>query len=127
MKPRITGACQLRRVRSPIAGWCGIVGLCERPRDPRDVGTCRIGEESPAVRVRPRVCESVREDVLDEGASLVGSVHGRLRLLLAGFVGGGRAAVRAIADAGYDVLAGPPKPTRGGLLYAAATTLRRGT
>ncbi|MBL1069044.1 squalene synthase HpnC [Streptomyces sp. 7-21] len=65
--------------------------------------------------------------LLDEGASLVGSVHGRLRLLLAGFVGGGRAAVRAIADAGYDVLAGPPKPTRGGLLYAAATTLRRGT
>ena len=65
--------------------------------------------------------------LLDEGAPLVGSLSGRLRLLLAGFVGGGRAAARAIADAGYDVLAGPPKPSRAGVLYAAVTTLRRGT
>ncbi|RKN41322.1 squalene synthase HpnC [Streptomyces hoynatensis] len=65
--------------------------------------------------------------LLDEGAPLVGSLTGRLRLLLAGFVGGGRAAAKAIADAGYDVLAGPPKPSRAGLLYAAVTTLRRGT
>jgi squalene synthase HpnC len=73
--------------------------------------------------------------LLDEGGPLVGSVRGRLRLLLAGFVGGGRAAAQAIADAGYDVLAGPPRPTRRGLLYATGTTLgplpgsilRRGT
>ncbi len=65
--------------------------------------------------------------LLDEGAPLVGSLHGRLRLLLAGFVGGGRAAAQAIAGAGYDVLAGPPRPSKGGLLYAAGTTLRRGT
>ncbi|MFF4932916.1 squalene synthase HpnC, partial [Streptomyces griseofuscus] len=48
-------------------------------------------------------------DLLNEGAPLVGSVHGRLKLLLAGFVAGGRAAVRAIAAAEYDVLPGPPK------------------
>ncbi|WP_129843307.1 squalene synthase HpnC [Streptomyces sp. RFCAC02] len=65
--------------------------------------------------------------LLDEGAPLVGALRGRLRLLLAGFVGGGRAAARAIADAGYDVLAGPPRPSRSGLLRAAGTTLRRGT
>jgi squalene synthase HpnC len=61
--------------------------------------------------------------LLDQGAPLVGSVRGRLRLLLAGFVGGGRAAARAIADAGFDVLAGPPRPTRRGLLYATGSTL----
>ncbi|MFJ8162599.1 squalene synthase HpnC [Streptomyces sp. NPDC096136] len=62
--------------------------------------------------------------LLDEGAPLVGSVHGRLRLLLAGFVGGGRAALRAISAAGFDVLPGPPKPTRGQLLREVAAVLR---
>ncbi len=65
--------------------------------------------------------------LLDEGAPMMSGVSGRLRLLLAGFVGGGRAAAQAIADAGYDVLAGPPRASKGGLLHAAATTLRRGT
>ncbi|MBT3155600.1 squalene synthase HpnC [Streptomyces sp. CHD11] len=63
-------------------------------------------------------------DLLDEGAPLVGSVHGRLRLLLAGFVAGGRAAVRAIAAAEYDVLPGPPKPGKLQLLREAGVTLR---
>ncbi|ARQ67691.1 squalene synthase HpnC [Streptomyces marincola] len=65
--------------------------------------------------------------LLEEGAPLMSGVSGRLRLLLAGFIGGGHAAARAIEDAGYDVLAGPPRASKGGLLYAAATTLRRGT
>ncbi|MGA5521116.1 squalene synthase HpnC [Streptomyces pseudogriseolus] len=63
-------------------------------------------------------------DLLDEGAPLVGSVRGRLRLLLAGFVAGGRAAVRAIAAADYDVLPGPPKPGTPQLLREAGVTLR---
>lgn len=63
-------------------------------------------------------------DLLNEGAPLVGSVHGRLRLLLAGFVGGGRAALRAVTDAGFDVLPGPPKPTKSGLLREVAAVLR---
>ncbi|MEV5457987.1 squalene synthase HpnC [Streptomyces cellulosae] len=63
-------------------------------------------------------------DLLDEGAPLVGSVRGRLRLLLAGFVAGGRAAVGAIAAAGYDVLPGPPKPGTPQLLREAGVTLR---
>ncbi|MEU4685929.1 squalene synthase HpnC [Streptomyces xinghaiensis] len=63
--------------------------------------------------------------LLDEGAPLVGSVSGRLKLLLAGFVAGGRAALAAIAAAGHDVLPGPPRPTRTALLRAAAATLRR--
>lgn len=63
--------------------------------------------------------------LLDEGGPLVGSVHGRLKLLLAGFVGGGRAAVRAIRTAGCDVLSRPPRPSRLGLLRATGATLRR--
>ncbi|MFG2710394.1 squalene synthase HpnC [Streptomyces goshikiensis] len=67
--------------------------------------------------------ERARE-LLSEGTPLVGSVHGRLRLLLAGFVGGGRAALRAVGAAGFDVLPGPPKPTKTGLLREVATVLR---
>lgn len=63
-------------------------------------------------------------DLLNEGAPLVGSVHGRLRLLLAGFVAGGRAALHAIAAAEYDVLPGPPKPGKVQLLREAGVTLR---
>ncbi|MFJ7996027.1 squalene synthase HpnC [Streptomyces sp. NPDC096310] len=62
--------------------------------------------------------------LLDEGAALVGSVHGRLRLLLAGFVAGGRAALASIAAAGHDVLPGPPKPTKPRLLREVGAVLR---
>ncbi|WP_405765487.1 squalene synthase HpnC [Streptomyces sp. NBC_00080] len=67
--------------------------------------------------------ERARE-LLNEGAPLVGSVHGRLRLLLAGFVAGGSAAIKAIAAAGYDVLPGPPRPGRLRLLREVGVTLR---
>jgi len=63
-------------------------------------------------------------DLLSEGTPLVGSVHGRLKLLLAGFVAGGRAAIRAIAAAEYDVLPGPPEPGKLRLLREAGVTLR---
>ncbi|MFE3826447.1 squalene synthase HpnC [Streptomyces sp. NPDC059092] len=62
--------------------------------------------------------------LLDEGTALVGSVHGRLRLLLAGFVAGGRAALASIAAAGHDVLPGPPKPTKPRLLREVGAVLR---
>jgi squalene synthase HpnC len=62
--------------------------------------------------------------LLNEGAPLVGSVHGRLKLLLAGFVAGGRAAVRAIAAADFDVLPGPPRPGKLRLLREVGVTLR---
>ncbi|MET7271949.1 squalene synthase HpnC [Streptomyces flaveolus] len=63
-------------------------------------------------------------DLLNEGSPLVGSVHGRLRLLLAGFVAGGRAALGAITAAGHDVLPGPPKPGKVRLLREVGATLR---
>ncbi|MEV6104834.1 squalene synthase HpnC [Streptomyces sp. NPDC051940] len=64
-------------------------------------------------------------ELLDQGAPLVGSVHGRLKLLLAGFVAGGRAALKAIAAAGYDTLPGPPKPTKPVLLREVGAALRK--
>ncbi|MEU0050894.1 squalene synthase HpnC [Streptomyces sp. NPDC006309] len=63
-------------------------------------------------------------DLLNEGAPLVGSVHGRLKLLLAGFVAGGRAAIRAITAAEFDVLPGPPKPGTLQLLREVGVILR---
>ncbi|MFF8958480.1 squalene synthase HpnC [Streptomyces sp. NPDC014894] len=63
--------------------------------------------------------------LLDEGAPLVGSVDGRLRLLLAGFVAGGYAALAAIRSAGHDVLPGPPRPARTRLLRETGAVLRR--
>ncbi|MFJ4713412.1 squalene synthase HpnC [Streptomyces sp. NPDC088785] len=62
--------------------------------------------------------------LLNEGTPLVGSVHGRLKLLLAGFVAGGKAAVHAITAEKYDVLPGPPKPTKLRLLREVGATLR---
>lgn len=64
-------------------------------------------------------------ELLDAGAPLVGSVHGRLRLLLAGFTGGGLSALDAITDAGYDVLTGPPKATKPSLMRQVGAVLLR--
>ncbi|MFE1382162.1 squalene synthase HpnC [Streptomyces sp. NPDC058740] len=61
--------------------------------------------------------------LLDAGAPLVGSVRGRLRLLLAGFTAGGYAALDAVADAGFDVLSGPPKATKPSLVRRAGGVL----
>jgi squalene synthase HpnC len=50
--------------------------------------------------------------LLDRGATLVGTLRGRARFAVAGYVAGGRAALDAIVAADYDVLAGPPAPSK---------------
>jgi squalene synthase HpnC len=62
--------------------------------------------------------------LLDEGAPLVRLVRGRARLALAGFVGGGRAAVDALVRSDYEVLAASPRPSRGERVRAVARALR---
>jgi squalene synthase HpnC len=64
-------------------------------------------------------------ELLDAGLPLVAQLHGRPRLAVAAFVGGGRAALRAIEDAGFDVLGGTH--SAGGLSRVRAlwATLRR--
>jgi squalene synthase HpnC len=65
--------------------------------------------------------------LFDDGAPLIGELHGRARVALAGFVAGGRAALDAIERAGYDVLPGPPRAgTVRRLLTLATTLLDRG-
>jgi squalene synthase HpnC len=54
--------------------------------------------------------------LLDKGAPLVGNLRGAARVAVAGYVAGGRAALAAIAGAGYDVLRVTPKPRRGRLV-----------
>jgi squalene synthase HpnC len=51
-------------------------------------------------------------ELLDAGAPLIGQLRGAARGAVAGYVAGGRAALAALAAAGHDVLAGPPKPRR---------------
>lgn len=80
---------------------------------------------SPAVRELIAFEAGRARELLHEGTPLVGSVHGRLRLLLAGFVAGGNAALDAIAAADHDVLPGPPRASKFGVLREVLATLRR--
>jgi len=50
--------------------------------------------------------------MLDEGAAIVGRLHGWARIAVAGFVAGGQATVRALRRAGGDVLARRAKPSK---------------
>ncbi|MFJ2862077.1 squalene synthase HpnC [Kitasatospora sp. NPDC087314] len=78
--------------------------------------------------VRELIAFEVRRarTLLDRGAPLVGTVRGRLRLLLAGFTAGGYAALAAIEDAGYDVLAQQAKPDKRRLAAKAAAIFAKG-
>ncbi|MFG3546278.1 squalene synthase HpnC [Streptomyces sp. NPDC047725] len=90
------------------------------------VGEADLAAPTAGASVRALIAfeaERARE-LLDAGSPLVGSVHGRLRLLLAGFVAGGRAALAAIAAAGHDVLPGPPQHGKIRLLREMGVTLR---
>jgi len=140
----ITGTATPERVRHSDA-VCTALQIVEHLQDvAEDLGRDRIylpaddmkrfsvdeaalAAPSAGVQVRALIAfEAERaRALLDEGTPLVGSVRGRLRLLLAGFVGGGRAALEAVRSAGYDVLAGSPKATKPGLLRAVGSTLRR--
>ena len=64
--------------------------------------------------------------LLDQGAPLVGTLPWPFRLAAAGFVAGGRAALAALAAAGYDVLSATPRPRRGRLARELAAAAVRG-
>jgi squalene synthase HpnC len=62
--------------------------------------------------------------LLTRGAPLIDEVHGvRVRLAVAAFVAGGRAALDAVERDGCDVLAGPSRAGTGRRLLALARTL----
>ncbi|MFD7019233.1 squalene synthase HpnC [Streptomyces sp. NPDC059928] len=140
----ITGTASPERVRRSDA-VCTALQIVEHLQDVKeDLGRDRIylpAEDmarfhvTEADLVAVRGSASVRAlvafeaeragSLLNEGTPLVGSVHGRLKLLLAGFVAGGRAALDAVAAAGHDVLPGPPKPTKARLMREVGAVLRR--
>ncbi|WP_254811296.1 squalene synthase HpnC [Streptomyces cavourensis] len=140
----LTGTTSPERVRRSDA-VCTALQIVEHLQDvAEDLARDRIylpAEDMDRFRVteadlaRPTAGASVRaliayeseraSELLKEGTPLVGSVSGRLRVLLAGFVGGGRSALTAISAAGFDVLPGPPKPTKPSMLREVAVVLRR--
>ncbi|MFB7047370.1 squalene synthase HpnC [Streptomyces microflavus] len=140
----LTGTTSPERVRLSDA-VCTALQIVEHLQDvAEDLGRDRIylpAEDMDRFRVteadlaRPSAGASVRaliayesaraSELLKEGIPLVGSVDGRLKLLLAGFVGGGRSALAAVSAAGFDVLPGPPKPTKPTMLREVAVVLRR--
>jgi squalene synthase HpnC len=85
---------------------------------------------------RPRAEANVRQlikfeadraqQLLDEGAPLIGTLRGAARLAIAGYLAGGRAALKAIADQNYDVLQSTPKPGKAERLKAMAWCYLRG-
>ena len=75
----------------------------------------------------PRWQETTRaRRLLDEGAALVGTLRGRARIAVAGYVGGGRATFDAIARAGFDVLRSKPRATRARKARRSLEILLRG-
>jgi len=87
-----------------------------------DLGAPRA---TPAVR-RLIAFETHRATrLLREGAPLVRTLRGRERLAIAGFVAGGRAAVSAIKNVGFDVLAHRAKPDKATLLRELSGVLVR--
>jgi squalene synthase HpnC len=63
-------------------------------------------------------------NLFDAGAPLLAQLHGRPRLAIAAFLGGGRAATDAIEGAAFDVLAGAPQAGRKRRLLATLAALR---
>lgn len=68
-------------------------------------------------------CDRARE-LLRSGLPLVGSLRGRARFAVAGYVGGGVAALDALREAGYDVLSRSPRPSRATRLRTTLAVLR---
>ena len=101
------------------------------PRE--DMERFRVTESDLA---KPRAEANVRQlikfeadraqQLLDEGAPLIGTLRGAARVAIAGYLAGGRAALKAIADQNYDVLQSTPKPGKADTLAAMARCYLKG-
>ena len=92
----------------------GRIYLPAEDRERYGVQRADLGSKSTSAPVRRLLAFEVERArrLLDDGAPLVGKLHGRPRIAVAGYVGGGRAALDAIAGANYDVLPAAPRATR---------------
>jgi len=87
-----------------------------------DLAATRVGER---LRTVLALLAGRTARMFREGEPLVASLHGFQRLAVAGYLGGGRAALGAIARAGYEVLALSPRPSRRRTLGAVVRVLVR--
>jgi len=106
----------------------GRVYLPAEDRDRFGVGRDELlaPHASPALRELLAFEVERGRGLLDEGAPLVGTLRGRARLAVAGYVAGGRAAFDAVEAAGYDVLPGAPKARKQARLRRTVQTWRSG-
>jgi squalene synthase HpnC len=80
---------------------------------------------SPALRALLAFEAGRARTLLDEGAPLVRTLGPRAAVAVAGYVGGGRAALRALERSGYDVLPQASRASRPARTAAILGTLRR--
>jgi squalene synthase HpnC len=80
----------------------------------------------PALRALMEFEAHRARKLLDGGAPLTGTLRGAARAAVAGYVAGGRAALAAIAAAGYDVLTATPRPRKPRLLRELAKAYATG-
>jgi squalene synthase HpnC len=81
---------------------------------------------SPEVKELMRFETDRAAALLDEGAPLVGTLRGAARLAVAGYLGGGRAALAAIRKHDYNVLRVTPKPAKPQMAAELARAYSRG-
>ena len=62
--------------------------------------------------------------LLEQGGTPVSELSGWGKLAVAGYVGGGKAALEAIEASGYRVLGEPPRPTSAAKAAAAVRELK---
>jgi squalene synthase HpnC len=106
----------------------GRIYLPAEDRERFGVSPADLGARETGAALRELMAFEVRRarDWLDRGAPLVGTLRGRARFAVAGYVGGGRANAAAVEDAAYDVLAGPPKASGRKRVRATLRTWRTG-
>jgi phytoene/squalene synthetase len=84
-----------------------------------------LAARAPSARFRELMAFEVgrARSLLADGAPLIRRMPPQAAFAVAGFLAGGRAALDAVAGAGYDVLGGRPRPTRRSFAAALTRTL----
>ena len=92
---------------------------------------CQEGDLT-APRAAPRLRRLIEfeadraRSLIDAGAPLIGTLRGAARVAVSGYVAGGRAALAAIAEAGYEVLGATRRPATARTVRELATAWVRG-
>jgi squalene synthase HpnC len=80
----------------------------------------------PAVKNLMRFETDRAQQLLDQGAPLVGTLRGSARLAVAGYLAGGRAALAAVRAQRYDVLSATARPRKPRMAVELAKAYARG-